>query len=47
MLSTVNIDPETMDWLQGPDELPSGAMLKVLSVDGDTGAVYFFQIVIN
>jgi hypothetical protein len=39
MRATVVIDPETMDWSPGPEDLPPGAMLKVLSADEETGAV--------
>jgi len=39
MRSTVVIDPETMEWASGPEDLPPGAMLKVLSADEKTGAV--------
>ena len=39
MRSTVVIDPETMGWASGPEDLPPGAILKVLSADEKTGAV--------
>jgi len=39
MRATVVVDPETMEWSPCPDDLPPGAMLKVLSADEDTGAV--------
>jgi quercetin dioxygenase-like cupin family protein len=39
MRSTVIIDPETMEWSSGSEDLPPGAMLKVVSSDEETGAV--------
>ncbi len=38
MRPSVIIDPETMEWSSGLEGLPAGAMVKVLSVDEETGA---------
>jgi len=35
----VIIDPETMEWSSGPEDLPPGVMAKVLSADEETGVV--------
>jgi len=42
MRPTVVIEPGTMEWSPGPEDLPPGAMLKVLSADEETGAVAAF-----
>ena len=39
MRPTASINPETIEWSPCPEELPPGAMLKVLSADEETGAV--------
>ncbi len=39
MRTKVVIDPETIEWSAGPEDLPPGVMLKVLSADKETGAV--------
>ncbi len=39
MRPSVIIDPETLEWSTGPEDLPSGAMVKVLSTDEETGVV--------
>jgi quercetin dioxygenase-like cupin family protein len=39
MRAKVFLNPETIEWSAGPEELPPGVMLKVLSADQESGAV--------